>query len=124
MLLIQTEFTIAGAHQLQLPYESKCNGPHGHNWKISITLAQKEDEPAYYGMLLDFTAIKTEIHSRLDHKNLNDVLPYQPTAENLARWIAGVLHEHPSREHVPWWVQEVVVEESPGNRAIYRRDPA
>jgi 6-pyruvoyltetrahydropterin/6-carboxytetrahydropterin synthase len=52
------------------------------------------------------------VKGQLDHKNLNDVLPCNPTAENIARWIC---------EQVPHCVK-VEVCESEGNRVIYEKD--
>ena len=64
------------------------------------------------GMVVDFTHIKEVVKGQLDHKNLNDVLPCNPTAENIARWIC---------EQVPHCVK-VEVCESEGNRVIYEKD--
>lgn len=61
---------------------------------------------------MDFTHIKKSIHDRLDHRYLNDVVPENPTAENIARWIC---------EQVPH-CYKVMVQESEGNEAIYERD--
>ncbi|MHA2097385.1 MAG: 6-pyruvoyl trahydropterin synthase family protein [Candidatus Kariarchaeaceae archaeon] len=70
---------ISSSHQLNLPYESKCNNLHGHNFKIEVWITGKLDE---YGMVIDFNKIKKEI-MRYDHQHLNDILE-NPTAENLA----------------------------------------
>lgn len=64
------------------------------------------------GMVVDFTHVKREVMSLLDHKILNDVLPFNPTAENLARWIT---------EKVPYCYR-CTVQESEGNLAIYEKD--
>lgn len=64
------------------------------------------------GMVTDFTHIKSTVMDRLDHANLNEVLPFNPTAENIARWIC---------DNVPNCYR-VDVQESEGNIASYQRD--
>ena len=36
MYTVSKRMEIAGAHQLRLPYESKCENLHGHNWIITV----------------------------------------------------------------------------------------
>ena len=57
----------------------------------------------------DFSEIKRLVHDRIDHKCLNSVIPINPTAENIARWIV---------ESVPHCYKAVVVE-SENNEGIY-----
>ena len=63
-------------------------------------------------MVCDFSKIKNDIHGKLDHQNLNDVLPFNPTAENIAKWICDQIPE----------CYKVTVQESEGNTATYIRD--
>lgn len=107
---------VAGAHKLDLPYESKCTNFHGHNWIITVTL--RSEKLTEYGMVMDFTHIKKRIHERLDHQNLNEIFDFNPTAENISKWIAEEL----TGVFDGIWVQcyEVIVEESPNNCAIWR----
>ena len=85
MYYVKKTLEISAAHRLQLDYESKCNNLHGHNWVITIYCKSKELDRN--GMVVDFTHIKKLVKGQLDHKLLNDVLPCQPTAENIARWL-------------------------------------
>ena len=62
-------------------------------------------------MVTDFSLIKKLIHEKLDHKNLNEILPFNPTAENIARWIC---------DQIPFCFR-VEVQESEGNIAIYEK---
>ena len=64
------------------------------------------------GMVMDFTHIKREVQDKLDHKFLNDVVPFNPTAENIAKWVC---------EQIPNCYR-VSVQESEGNVATYERE--
>ena len=110
MYTVIKRLEISAAHQLALSYPSKCSNLHGHNWIITIHCCSKElDEN---GMVIDFSVIKRLIKDELDHQNLNRVLPFNPTAENIARWIC---------ERVPNCFK-VEVQESENNTAVYEKD--
>ncbi|MCM1142150.1 MAG: 6-carboxytetrahydropterin synthase [Muribaculum sp.] len=110
MYYVTKQLEIAGCHRLDLSYESKCSGLHGHNWIVTVHCKSKELNS--HGMVVDFTTIKKEIHDYLDHGNFNELLPFNPTAENIARWIC---------DRVPHCYR-VDVEESRANIATYVRD--
>ena len=109
MYFVSKRMEIAGSHRLNLSYESKCQNLHGHNWIVTVYCkARKLNKD---GMVVDFTEIKRKIHGRLDHQNLNEVLPFNPTAENIARWIC----DHVENAY------KVEVWESEMNMAAYER---
>lgn len=70
---------ISIAHKLSLPYDSKCNKLHGHNFKIEIWVTGKVNPS---GMVIDFNKLKDEV-MKYDHIYLNDLIEV-PTAENFA----------------------------------------
>ncbi len=89
MFEVSVEETFAAGHALR-GYRGKCENPHGHNYKVQITLAGQELDSI--GLLFDFKDLKAamgEIVDRLDHQFLNDLEPFQrlnPSAENMARY--------------------------------------
>ncbi len=110
MYYIKKKIEISASHQLALDYESKCTRMHGHNW--IITLYCRARELNQNGMVVDFSEIKRRIKGPLDHQFFNDVLPFNPTAENMARWCTEQIPECYKAE----------VQESEGNIAIYEED--
>ena len=36
MYYVSKRMEIAGAHHLELPYDSKCEKLHGHNWIVTV----------------------------------------------------------------------------------------
>ena len=88
MFEITVEDTFAAGHYLR-NYRGKCENPHGHNYKLRVTLMGEELDRA--GLLLDFKDLKDVIRAvvdRLDHQMINDLEPFtvlNPSAENLAR---------------------------------------
>lgn len=109
MYYVVKRLEISAAHSLMLSYESKCEDLHGHNWIVKIYC--KSETLNEDGMVTDFTLIKKKISAALDHKNLNDVLPFNPTAENIARWICDNVEN----------AYRVEVWESEMNMAAYER---
>ena len=89
MFEVTVEDTFAAGHYLR-NYKGKCENPHGHNYKIRVTLAGAELDKA--GLLLDFKDLREvmrHVIERLDHQMINEIEPFtviNPSAENLAKY--------------------------------------
>jgi 6-pyruvoyltetrahydropterin/6-carboxytetrahydropterin synthase len=89
MFEVTVEDTFAAGHFLR-NYKGKCENPHGHNYKIRVTLAGAELDKA--GLLLDFKDLREvmrHVIERLDHQMINEIEPFtviNPSAENLAKY--------------------------------------
>ena len=90
MFEVSVEDTFAAGHALR-GYRGKCENPHGHNYKVQITLAGEDLD--HIGLLYDFKDLKAamgEVVDRLDHQYLNDIEPFKavnPSAENMAKYL-------------------------------------
>lgn len=87
-IFIDTHF--AGAHHLR-DYPGSCEKPHGHNWKVKVTVRATALDQC--GMGIDFKVLKKivkEVIDKLDHNDLN-TLPYfqdrNPSSEYIAEFI-------------------------------------
>lgn len=111
MYKVKKRLEISAAHRLELDYESKCTNLHGHNWIVDVYLKSKTLNSS--GMIMDFTLIKKKIIDKFDHKIINDIVDFNPTAENLAKHICDELAPYCYR---------VDVQESTDNIASYEKD--
>ena len=136
---LKTEAAFDSAHFLT-DYYGKCENLHGHRWRVEVTLGQPalQTEGTMRDMVLDFGVFKKAVRDaaeELDHTFLVEegslkpetlaalesegfsltVLPFRTTAENLARYFFDRL------EADGFPVAEVEVDETPNNRAFYRK---
>ena len=87
-IFIKTHF--AGAHHLR-DYPGDCEHPHGHNWKVDVTVRATELDR--YGMGIDFKVLKKvvkQVIDKLDHHDLNTLPWFQeqnPSSEHIAEFL-------------------------------------
>ena len=127
MFEIYVEGSFSAGHALR-GYKGKCENPHGHNYKVRLTLSGPGLDET--GLLCDFVVLKQamrEVMASLDHKNLNDQAPFDqinPSAENLAKYFydqaSGRLPENGAGVRL----SSVTVWETDTTAATYRPDGA
>jgi 6-pyruvoyltetrahydropterin/6-carboxytetrahydropterin synthase len=121
---VMIERNFSSAHQLR-GYKGKCENLHGHNYKIEIYARGRELDNI--GLLVDFGELKEaadEIVQYLDHRNINELSPFDvelnPSAENLARYILERVSASVGDERVQ--VYKVRCFETPTSVATYQVD--
>lgn len=90
-------FMFEAAHHLpNVPEGHRCKRMHGHSYRVELTFSGDVDP--HTGFVVDFFDVERDIGpviAELDHRVLNDVPGLEnPTAENIAAWIAGRVKAH------------------------------
>jgi 6-pyruvoyltetrahydropterin/6-carboxytetrahydropterin synthase len=123
MFEVTVEDSFAAGHFLR-NYKGKCENPHGHNYKVLVTLQGRELDKA--GLLLDFKDLKYAIKGvveKLDHQMINEVAPFtevNPSAENLAKYFyeqTNIRLQSVTEGRV--WVKQVTMFETDTTNATY-----
>ena len=97
MYEVTVEDTFSSGHYLR-NYRGKCEKPHGHNYRVRVTLSGEELDQA--GLLLDFKDLKEVLRpvvNYLDHQMMNELEPFtnlNPSAENIAKYFFDRTNEH------------------------------
>ncbi|MEE2037109.1 6-carboxytetrahydropterin synthase QueD [Nocardiopsis sp. CT-R113] len=88
---ISKQFTFSASHRLDgLGPDHKCGRLHGHNYVVELTLSVGTDALSEVGFVRDYGDLKDFsrwLDAELDHRHLNDIVSFNPTAENLCRWL-------------------------------------
>lgn len=140
MYELKTDAFFDSAHFLS-DYHGKCENLHGHRWRVEVTIGV--DELGTFGterdMVRDFGDFKFAVRNlacEFDHVFLVEegtlskktakalekegftlkMLPFRTTSENLAK------HFFDRLEEMGLPVLAVEVDETPNNRAVYRKD--
>lgn len=117
-IFIRTHFS--GGHHLR-DYPGNCEKPHGHNWKVKVTVrAEQLDE---LGMGIDFKVLKQQINKvvdELDHCDLNKHPAFQnrnPSSEHIAQFLFEQLRDELSADR--YALSAVQVRETDSSGVIY-----
>lgn len=91
---ISKEFAFSASHVLKgLPTDHPCSRLHGHNYIVKVELSGPVNDVGFVIDYRELGFVKAYLDDELDHRHLNDVLPFNPTAENMARWLCENLVE-------------------------------
>lgn len=109
------QFSFDASHKLTgLPDGHKCARLHGHTYRVEVILQSEIlNEVGFVVDYGDLKALKDYIDHHLDHRHLNDMLPLQTSAENIAKHLFDFCKQH--------WSQttKVRVSETPKTWAEY-----
>ncbi|MDR3326715.1 MAG: 6-carboxytetrahydropterin synthase QueD [Prevotellaceae bacterium] len=82
-------FNFSASHILNgLVADHPCSRLHGHNYAVRFWFAA--DVLNYAGFVIDYRdldTIKNYINNSLDHRHLNDIFEFNPTSENIAKFL-------------------------------------
>lgn len=95
MYRIAKRFRFSASHVLTgLPQTHPCTRLHGHNYEVELIFqSDKLDETGFVRDYRSLDQVKKFIAEQIDHRHLNDLFPFPPTAENLARFFYEALRE-------------------------------
>lgn len=97
------------AHKL-IDHPGRCSRLHGHRWEVEVAITTdrlKKD------MVVDFDVLR-QVIDELDHTFLNEVVDFNPTAENLARYLKEKIDKETGH------ISEVTLWESPQASITYK----
>lgn len=127
MDIISRRYTFESAHHLTgVPLTHKCAENHGHSYAAEVFVSVVDGELDAAGMVIDFEHIDrafAPIFKDFDHRSLNKTI-HNPTAENVARHIAGRMQHaldemHRLRDTRKVRVVRVTINEGPRGFASY-----
>lgn len=85
---VSKKFSFEAAHSLpHLPVGHKCRNLHGHSYIVEVFCTGPLDARGFVADFAELSEAMKPVVDRLDHQNLNEVLPVASTAENLGAWI-------------------------------------
>jgi len=88
MYIIRKSFEFSAKHALSgLPEGHQCARDHGHNYVVTVELSSTSlNEVGFVKDYGELKPIKEYIDSTFDHRDLNAIFTFNPTAENMAKF--------------------------------------
>lgn len=120
-IFIKTHFS--GGHHLR-EYPGNCEHPHGHNWKVRVTVRATRLD--HLGMGIDFKTLKKHVQSvidELDHRDLNNHPAFtdkNPSSEHIAMHIFTTLKDLLNTDR--YFLYAVEIRETDTSGVIYYGD--
>ncbi|MBO0386094.1 6-carboxytetrahydropterin synthase QueD [Staphylococcus simulans] len=118
---LNKDFHFAAAHYIPCEDAGKCVRTHGHTYFVNLTIVG--DELNHSGFLINFAALKKQIHEQFDHYLLNDLPQFKdkmPSTEVVAQTICQlteeILEKQPNRPKCA----QVYLRETPSSYVVYR----
>lgn len=94
MFEITKDFHFSASHQLDgLPNDHPCARLHGHNFIVRLHLASGTLTPV--GFVQDYRELDTFkkwLDTTFDHRHLNDIVEFNPTAEHMCQFLYEQAH--------------------------------
>ena len=120
-IFIKTQFS--GGHHLRA-YPGNCENPHGHNWKVKVTVRATELD--HLGMGIDFKQLKDKVNQvvdELDHHDLNEhpaFVAINPSSEHISMFLFRSLKEALATER--YTLYSVEIRETDSSGVVYYGD--
>ena len=120
-IFIKTHFS--GGHHLRASH-GNCENPHGHNWKVKVTVRAVKLDPL--GMGIDFKQLKLAVNTvidELDHHDLNEHPAFRdinPSSEHISMFLFQALKEVLQTER--YSLHSVEVRETDSSGVVYYGD--
>jgi 6-pyruvoyltetrahydropterin/6-carboxytetrahydropterin synthase len=120
MLDIYIKTSFCGGHHLR-DYPGNCEKPHGHNWKVKVTV--RANRLDHLGMGIDFKVLKGIVNrmvDELDHQDLNELPAFRdtnPSSEHIAMYLFARLKEELTTDR--YCLYSVTVRETDSSGVIY-----
>lgn len=120
MYKISKEFTFSASHVLTgLPQTHPCSHLHGHNYVVKLEFSNAVLDAT--GFVIDYRSldiIKVWLDANFDHKHINDIVDFNPTAENIAEYIYSHIKSMTQLQN-NWMISAVEVSETPKTNCRY-----
>ena len=89
MYKISKQFSFSASHVLDCLCDGHpCSRLHGHNYLVTFHLCREDlDEHGFVKDYRELKPVKEYLDRELDHRHLNEIFTFHPTAENIARFL-------------------------------------